>query len=827
MLLTDKDREYLDACDQGGFCYTGRMLAYLDKWTYEGIASGRFTKQEAESDLEVALYRAFALLQNDLYLSYAQVVDILHKARANASHSGVWHYRMAVGLTHIGRLEEALLVAEKGCVAEPDYPWGWLHLGRLRAHFGDKEGALKAAEKGLDLVPDDPEFLQLQKEIKADVLLPVMLCHYIDPKSDANLQNLHMNLKEVLDKQLALTCIIKDPVGFEAVKKAFGIEELKEDIDVPFCLCANIKFNLGPLHVVFRMNEAGFSHLSPTWVKHCKSAIEELLQQGNFKFEEITKVFLDLDRTIHFELTPKEGDESRVIHFKVTGGPSNENASLNYAKKSSLSLDERAIFDRVTSLNKEDGYDESIQILENISDAERHPLLTLELARALNNASSSKAKEFQRSVELLKLVKEYFENKFEWQFHMGYALFSLNRYDEALPYLERAEALRKGHIDTLEMMRTCRRNMCYPIFAQPFYQKVSSFWQLFEQKADNWQKRLANTDEFTKVIDEIKQLVENVLPETSVALAVKEAYVEVNLSSDGNCLRLYLLRAMVRAMPKELKDSWKLTLCRPAMPSCAELVLKMGLREYAAKDLIIFENFDDDGDLCLTIYTKHFETLQEEEVQDAFYAVNLLLDHALGEVAHMKHFYKIKISKTPESGVGFSLPEYVRYLHKKTPQKFEDTVDDYLDDPIEINLNLKTDGDCDYLLDVKHGLASYIGLISSYFRNEPEEVRYLHQLGVTAGMIFVDSQDHNENSRAKILEELRDLLRDKANQVYESFGQIYGHNYAYDLFFAWDLPEVIDLVNEFAESNDKAFEIGFHSFFREAAALIIKQPEDE
>ena len=94
-------------------------------------------------------------------------------------------------------------------------------------------------------------------------------------------------------------------------------------------------------------------------------------------------------------------------------------------------------------------------------------------------------------------------------------------------------------------------------------------------------------------------------------------------------------------------------------------------------------------------------------------------------------------------------------------------------------------------------------------------------------MIFVDSQDHNENSRAKILEELRDLLRDKANQVYESFGQIYGHNYAYDLFFAWDLPEVIDLVNEFAESNDKAFEIGFHSFFREAAALIIKQPEDE
>lgn len=414
MLLTDKDRAYLDACDEDGSCAIGRMLSYLDQWEEEGIAEGRFTKEEAESDLEVSLYRAFALLQDDRYLSYAQVVTTLEKARASATNSGVWHYRLACGLTHTGRLDEALKVVEEGVLADPDYPWSWLHLGKLRAHFGDKAGALAAAAKGLELVPDDPEFKQLQEEIEAGVPLPVMLCHYIDPESDAELQNLQMDLQPVLDKQLALTCLIKDSKGFEAVKKAFNIDQLNVEPDAPACLSAEVPFSAGSLHVVFRMNEAGFSHLAPTWVKHFKDALEEILQDGHCKFDDIVELWLDLDRTVHVVLKPEEeGGEGRVMRFKVNGGLSNESANPDYALASELTPEIRAILDRVASLNEDEAYDEIIQMLEKIPDDDREPILTLELARAHNNAASPLGEELERAVVLLESVREHFE---KWVF---------------------------------------------------------------------------------------------------------------------------------------------------------------------------------------------------------------------------------------------------------------------------------------------------------------------------------------------------------------------------------------------------------------------------
>ena len=71
------------------------------------------------------------------------------------------------------------------------------------------------------------------------------------------------------------------------------------------------------------------------------------------------------------------------------------------------------------------------------------------------------------------------------------------------------------------------------------------------------------------------------------------------------------------------------------------------------------------------------------------------------------------------------------------------------------------------------------------------------------------------------------MLSEKVSHAYESFGEIEGQDYAYDLFFSWNLPEVIEVVDQFGESHPEALTLGFHSFFREAGALIIKKPEED
>ena len=84
----------------------------------------------------------------------------------NAAGCGSWYYRYACALMYCGKLEQALTYAERGVKEEPEYPWGWLQLARLRSHFCDWRGAFAANEEGLRLVPGDYEFLRQEEELK-------------------------------------------------------------------------------------------------------------------------------------------------------------------------------------------------------------------------------------------------------------------------------------------------------------------------------------------------------------------------------------------------------------------------------------------------------------------------------------------------------------------------------------------------------------------------------------------------------------------------------------------------------------------------------------
>lgn len=55
MLLTDNDRNALEACDENGVTNVGRIFALLDNFVEEGVQQGRFSREEADADLEIAL----------------------------------------------------------------------------------------------------------------------------------------------------------------------------------------------------------------------------------------------------------------------------------------------------------------------------------------------------------------------------------------------------------------------------------------------------------------------------------------------------------------------------------------------------------------------------------------------------------------------------------------------------------------------------------------------------------------------------------------------------------------------------------------------------
>ena len=92
--------------------------------------------------------------------------------------------------------------------------------------------------------------------------------------------------------------------------------------------------------------------------------------------------------------------------------------------------------------HEEDQYQRIIDAIEAIPQPERGYELTCQLARAYNNlAGPEEAGPLEKSVSLLESIADQGQEAPLWHYRLGYALFYLDREEEALPHFQRAAEL--------------------------------------------------------------------------------------------------------------------------------------------------------------------------------------------------------------------------------------------------------------------------------------------------------------------------------------------------------------------------------------------------
>ena len=329
-LLSAEDIETLAAFDEGVSGYFGKMLGWLQDFIQNGVEEGRFSEKQAHQDLQIALWYAFACLNLDDYIHYYRAAEWMKDSEKNATGCATWYYRYSVALMYCGRLEEALEYAERGAKEEPDYPWIWLQVGKLRAHFGDKSGALDAVKQGLKLEPEDYEFLTLKKEIRAGATLEQMEYHWINPDADQTLQR---GLDENADdKQCAIACIRVDEAGLAEFYELFHPERYNYEKNSP---CCEFQYPVEE-HLVelsFRMNEAGLSKMGADWLRQLKERLDSgewLTHTPEGEPEGIlTGVFVDQTRRIGL-VYQQPGDDQ---YFQIFLNPDGTKADAFWSSR--------------------------------------------------------------------------------------------------------------------------------------------------------------------------------------------------------------------------------------------------------------------------------------------------------------------------------------------------------------------------------------------------------------------------------------------------------------------------------------------------------------
>ena len=327
-LLSQEEIETMESLVGEASGYYGRMFEYIRNFVEAGVQEGKFTRQQAQQDLQVALWYAYACLNMDEYEFYYRAAQWLPGSEKNAGGCGTWYYRYSVALMYCGRLEEARQYAEQGTREEPDYPWIWLQASKLRSHVGDRTGALEAVERGLALVPGDYEFQTLREEILSGATLEQMEYHWINPEADSRLQSgLDRNADS---KQRVISCININQAGLASFMELFGLEESELVRDDPYCIFVRSVRDRS-VEVVFRMNQAGLSKLDGGWLAVQKARLDDgrwltlTIPDGEKGRLEAVLFDLDYSVTLVYEV---EGEENRYFRARL-----NEDGTVEHIEK--------------------------------------------------------------------------------------------------------------------------------------------------------------------------------------------------------------------------------------------------------------------------------------------------------------------------------------------------------------------------------------------------------------------------------------------------------------------------------------------------------------
>lgn len=117
--------------------------------------------------------------------------------------------------------------------------------------------------------------------------------------------------------------------------------------------------------------------------------------------------------------------------------------------------------------------------------------LTCQLARAYNNlAGPEEAGPLEKSVSLLESIADQGQEDPLWHYRLGYALFYLDREEEALPHFQRAAELDPQDPDAPEFIRQCQKYIaakqcCPEVYGQEDWDTVDQHIHTYFGSSEN------------------------------------------------------------------------------------------------------------------------------------------------------------------------------------------------------------------------------------------------------------------------------------------------------------------------------------------------------
>ena len=194
-------------------------------------------------------------------------------------------------------------------------------------------------------------------------------------------------------------------------------------------------------------------------------------------------------------------------------------------------------------------------------------------------------------------------------------------------------------------------------------------------------------------------------------------------------------------------------------------------------------------------------------------------DQVLGEISHMRYIDAFDVLEEPKGEPSIllsGLPDKLKGMGLDLAADPEDYLENYIGYEMEPN----EDPEADWRLDVIAGSTNCAPLINGYLSAENDSMDDLHADGVVAGFFCYPLDTLREEEGSDKIFAFRDELEDYLSSacgpdVLTLTGGATGIFCGYVDFIAWDLPAVLNKVQDFFADTDLPW-ADFHTFRREA-----------
>ena len=490
------------------------------------------------------------------------------------------------------------------------------------------------------------------------------------------------------------------------------------------------------------------------------------------------------------------------------------------------------LLDQCKIWNENDEYQKIIEALEAVPAQERTPEMDSELARAYNNQAAPGDRElFRKAIALLKPHEAYFAGDHCWNFRMGYSYYYLDQEGRALPYFQAALEARPGDGDTQEFIEWCQKGVALPRFSECFRERTEAAWEKFAQQEAQLRQRM-DEDKDHQRGDELVAQMEDVLhlafDDISFEMGFNGQKHELILTPEGDKVKLFELVYFQKHAPKKVLEHWNILAGRQPNPG-------IGLRtddgwEVSGEDVQVWLEERGKNSFALSAYCEKLLPLLREEEGRAWWMLTTLTDQVLGEISHMRYIDAFDVLEEPKGEPSIllsGLPDKLKGMGLDLAADPEDYLENYIGYEMEPN----EDPEADWRLDVIAGSTNCAPLINGYLSAENDSMDDLHADGVVAGFFCYPLDTLREEEGSDKIFAFRDELEDYLSSacgpdVLTLTGGATGIFCGYVDFIAWDLPAVLNKVQDFFADTDLPW-ADFHTFRREAGTVSLKRLEED